>query len=140
MRLGRRELAAIPQISPRRHVTQNEPGGIVALAAETQQILVQALRQIEFAVKYVMERLPKGNLKELRGGTQLLPQLSCPGIGMAGFRRGEPLTAIKAAPKALQNSSSRRLRSKVSGNRSSWSSPFRNCAAASAIAERAAEL
>ena len=68
-------------------MTQNEPGGIVALTAQTQQILVQALRQIEFAAEHVIARLPIGNLKELRGGTQLLPQLSCAGIGMARFRR-----------------------------------------------------
>ena len=30
-------------------MTQNEPGVIVALTAQTQQILGQALRQIEFA-------------------------------------------------------------------------------------------
>jgi len=36
-------------------VTQNEPGGIVALIAETQQILAQALRQIEFSAVHVIE-------------------------------------------------------------------------------------
>jgi len=36
-------------------VTQNKPGGIVALTAETQEILVQALRQIEFAAVLVMK-------------------------------------------------------------------------------------
>ena len=35
-------------------MTQNEPGGIVALAAQAQQILVQALRQIEFAAEHVI--------------------------------------------------------------------------------------
>ena len=35
----------------------------------------------------MIERLPIGNLKELRGRTQLLPQLSCAGIGMTRFRR-----------------------------------------------------
>ncbi len=35
-------------------MTQNEPGGIVALTAQTQQILVQALRQIEFAADQVI--------------------------------------------------------------------------------------
>jgi hypothetical protein len=68
-------------------VAQNEPAGIVALAAQTQQILVQAQRQIEFAAERVVDRLPIWNLKELRGITQLLPQLSCAGIGLARFRR-----------------------------------------------------
>ena len=68
-------------------MTQKEPGGIVALTAQAQQILVQAQRQIQFAAVYVINRLPMGNVKELRGGTQLLPQLSCAGKGMACFRR-----------------------------------------------------
>ena len=53
-------------------MTQNEPGGIVALATEAQQTLVQAQRQIQFADVHVIGRLPVGNMKELRGGTQLL--------------------------------------------------------------------
>ena len=36
-------------------MTQNEPGGIVALTAQTQQILVQALRQIQFAAERVID-------------------------------------------------------------------------------------
>jgi hypothetical protein len=68
-------------------VTQNEPADIVALTAQTQQILVQALRLIEFSPAHVIARLPIGNLKELRGGTQLLPQFSCAGVGLARFRR-----------------------------------------------------
>ena len=76
-------------------MTQNEPGGIVALTAQTQQILVQAQRQIEFAAVHVIARLPKGNLKELRGRTQLLPQLSCAGIGLARFRRGEAFDGVQ---------------------------------------------
>ena len=55
-------------------MTQNEPGGIVALATETQQTLVQTQRQIQFADVHVIRRLPIGNMKEIRGGTQLLPQ------------------------------------------------------------------
>ena len=43
MRSGCRELADIHQVSTGGQVTQNEPSGIVALAAQTQQILVQAL-------------------------------------------------------------------------------------------------
>jgi len=72
-------------------VTQNEPGGIVALTAQTQQILVQAQRQIELAAERVMERLPIVNVKELRGGTELLPELSRTGIGIARFRRSDSL-------------------------------------------------
>ena len=54
-------------------MTQNEPGGIVALTAQTQQIVIQAQRQIEFAAVRVIPRLPMGNLKKPRGGTELLP-------------------------------------------------------------------
>lgn len=43
-------------------MTQNEPGGIVALTAQTQQILAQALRQIEFAAVQVIARQPKGDV------------------------------------------------------------------------------
>jgi len=67
-------------------VTQNEPGGIVALTAETQQILVQALSQLQFTTGRVVARPPIGNPKELRGRTQLLPQLICAGIGLARFQ------------------------------------------------------
>src|SRR5262245_41131484 len=65
---------------------QNEPSGIVALAAQTQQILGQALRQIKFTAIYVIVRLPIRNVKELRGRTQLVPQFSRAGQGMALFR------------------------------------------------------
>src|ERR1700730_1962274 len=57
--------------------------------AQTQQIFVKALRQIELAPDHVIERLPKGKVKELRGRTQLLPQLLCTGIDMSRFRCGE---------------------------------------------------
>ena len=68
-------------------MTQNEPGGIVALIAKTQQILVQALRQVEFAANRMIEGLPIGNAKELRGRTLLLPQRSCAGVSLTRFRR-----------------------------------------------------
>src|ERR1700682_3434493 len=42
MRPGWRKPADKYQVSSRGGVTQNEPGGIVALTAQTQQILVQA--------------------------------------------------------------------------------------------------
>ena len=64
MRLGCGEAAGEQQGSARREVTQKEPSRIVALTAEKQQISVQALRQIQFAVDDVMERLRKRNLQE----------------------------------------------------------------------------
>ena len=67
---------------------RTEPAGIVALPAQTQQILVQAQRQIEFTAERVVDRLPIWNLKELRGIAQLPPQLACAGIGSARFLRG----------------------------------------------------
>src|SRR3954464_14755525 len=67
-------------------MTQNQTSAIAALTAQTHQILGQALRQIEFAAVAVMERLPIGNPKELRGRTELLPQLSGTGVGLARFR------------------------------------------------------
>src|SRR5215469_10608978 len=91
MRSGYRELPTIHQVSTGRQVAQNEPGGIVALLAQTQQILVQALRQIEFAPEPMMAGLPEGNPKEFRRRTQPLPKLSCAGIGLARLRR--PLTS-----------------------------------------------
>src|SRR6266568_9374701 len=94
--------AGMNQVSTGGKITQNEPGGIVALAAQTQQTLVQAQRQIEFAADQVMERLPMGNLKELRGGTQLLPQLSCAGIGLARFRRGDAFDGLQHRAEGTQ--------------------------------------
>ena len=70
-------------------MTQNKSARIAALTAQTQQTLVQARRQIDFAAVQVIHRLPKGNLKELQGGTQPLPQLSSAGIGTPRFRGGE---------------------------------------------------
>src|SRR6516164_6336910 len=91
MRPGRSKPASEHQVSPGRVVTQKEPGGIVALTAQTQQILVQALRYVEFAAERVIARLSIGNVKELRGRTQLLPKLSCACIGLACFRCGVAL-------------------------------------------------
>jgi hypothetical protein len=68
-------------------MAQNEPSGIVVLAAQTQQILVQALRQIQFAAERMIDGLRKGNMKKLGGGIQLLPQLPYAGIDMVCFRR-----------------------------------------------------
>ena len=102
-------------------MTQNESGGIVALTAQTQQILGEAMRPDEFAAVQVIERLPIGCPKELRRGTELLPQLSCTGIGLPRLRRG---VATKTAPRAPRNSSSCRWRSGVSGNSARWSKPL----------------
>src|SRR5215469_4912576 len=55
VRAGWRKPADKPQVSTGGGVSQKEPGGIVALTAQTQQILVQALRQIEFAAVGVIE-------------------------------------------------------------------------------------
>jgi len=66
-------------------VAENQPTGIAPLLTQTQ--LVQALRQAELAAERVIDGLSKRNLKELRGSTQLLPQFSSAGIGVAPFRR-----------------------------------------------------
>jgi hypothetical protein len=55
MRLGWRKPADKEQISTRGEVTHNAPGGIAALAAQTQQILVQAQRQIEFTAVQMID-------------------------------------------------------------------------------------
>jgi hypothetical protein len=41
-----------------------------------------------------------GNLKELRGRTQLFPQLSCAGVGLTRFRRGEALNDQQCSAQA----------------------------------------
>jgi len=73
MRSGRSKLARQQQIPTGGIVSQNEPGRIVTLTAQTQQILVQAQRQIELTTVHVIARLPKGDLKVIRRGPQLLP-------------------------------------------------------------------
>ena len=72
-------------------MTQNQPGGVAALAAQLEQILVQTPRHIEFAAVLVMERLPIGDLQKLRGRVQLLPQFASPGKGSAGLGCRQPL-------------------------------------------------
>ena len=73
VRPGSRKPARVHHVSAGRQVAQDETDGIVALAAETQQILVQTLRPVEFATVYMIKGLPEGHLEELRGRTQLLP-------------------------------------------------------------------
>ena len=68
-------------------MTENEAGGIVVLTAYPQQILGQTLCHIEFAPGHVIEELTTWDLKKCRRGTQLLPELSSPGIVIARFRR-----------------------------------------------------
>ena len=68
-------------------MTQNEAGGIVVLTAYPQQILGQPLRHIEFAPVHVIEDLTAWDMQKCRRGTQLLPELSSPGIVIARLRR-----------------------------------------------------
>ena len=83
-------------------MTQNEPGSVVALTAQTQQVLVQAQRQIEFAAEHVIARLPIGNLKELRRENPAAPTALVRGHRHGPFpARHKPLTACNTAPKAL---------------------------------------
>jgi|SRR6516162_11943287 len=105
-------------------MTKNEARGIVTLTAETQQILCTALRQIEFAAEPMMARLPKGNLKELRGGTQLLPQLSCTGKDTARFRRRLAFYGCQDRAQGTQKFEFLSLTLGSSGNSASWSSAF----------------
>src|SRR5437762_7321993 len=87
MRPSRPKAAGNQHVSTEAVVTQHDTGGIVALAAQAQQVLVQALRQTEFAEDCVMERLPIRNVKELRGRAEPLPQLSCASISVTHLRR-----------------------------------------------------
>ena len=48
-------------------MTQNETTGIIALVTQTQQILLQVQRQIQFAAVRVMSRLSPEKVNELRG-------------------------------------------------------------------------
>src|SRR5580693_2790104 len=86
MRPGRGKLTDKHRVSPERLMRQNEPGGIVPLTAQTQQICVEAMREIQFATNRMVERLRVGHLKELRGGTELLPELSRVVKRLAGLR------------------------------------------------------
>jgi hypothetical protein len=105
-------------------VPENEPAGVVALMAQAQQILVQAQRLIEFAAVHVIARLPIGNLKELRGRTQLFPQHSRTGIGMAQFRRGRSLDTEQDRTEGSVKSEFLPPMFEIVGNSASWSSAF----------------
>ena len=77
MRTGRGKPADKHPVAPERLVRQDEPRSVVALSAQTQQIFVQTMRQIQFAADLVIERLRIGNPKELRRKAELFPQFSC---------------------------------------------------------------
>src|SRR5438270_9782892 len=98
MRSGRRQAAGEHQGSTGGIMSQNEPLSIAALTAETQQILVHAQRQFELAADRVINRLATRDVEELRGRTQPLPQISCPGIGVAGLRRGKAFDGLHYRP------------------------------------------
>src|SRR6516225_10715024 len=100
---GRSKLASVQHVPTGGEVTQDEPSYIVVLVAQTQQIFVEAPRQIELAAAIVIEGLPIRNVEELRGITQLRPKFSPPGEGMPHFRRrlafGESQGRAERAPK-----------------------------------------
>ena len=73
MRSGRGKRSRGVKVSPEGDVAENEPGGIVALAAQAEQILVQAMRQLEFTAERMMAGLPKRYPKKVRRGPQPLP-------------------------------------------------------------------
>src|SRR6266850_1538083 len=109
MRLGCQQPAGEHQRSTRGVVSQNEPGRIVALVAETQQIRIHAHRQIELAADRVVNRLSPRDVKKLRGTIQLLPQfwrpptavsMSCPSTLLS------PASRAAASARRLLNSSS----------------------------------
>src|SRR5437763_12302509 len=67
-------------------MAKNHAGGIVALQAEAQQTLAAPACKVGLATKRVIASLRIGDVKELGGRAELLPQLSCTGAGVAGFR------------------------------------------------------
>jgi hypothetical protein len=79
-------------------VTQNKPAGLVALAAQMQQIFGQALRRIELAAEPEIATLPPGDVQELRGGTELFPQLAGAGESFGRFTGGVAFDDHQAGP------------------------------------------
>jgi hypothetical protein len=63
-------------------------------AERSQQVLVQAPREADFAAIHVIARLSEGDLNELGGRTQPLPQLACAGIGLPRFQGRGPLERV----------------------------------------------
>src|SRR5215469_2383318 len=66
-------------------MTENGAGRVIALMTETQHVLGERLRPVQVAAKLVIKRYPMRNPEEFRGRTQLLPELSRAGMGMARF-------------------------------------------------------
>jgi hypothetical protein len=121
-------------------VTQNEPAGIVALTAQVQQILGQAQRHIEFTAECMIAGLSIGDVNELRGEPQPLPQFACASIGLARFRRRLASDNLQHAAQVAANFEFLSLASGAGRQQCELVKTPLNCAADSAIAERAADL
>jgi hypothetical protein len=89
---------------------------------------------------HVIGTLPIRNMKELRGGTQLLPQFLCAGIATARFRRCVAFHHQQDRTQGTTNFELLSLTLGVVWQQRQLVQPFCNCTAASAIAERAADL
>src|SRR5215831_11456695 len=94
VRSSGRKLAANELVATGSQVSQNEPGGIAALLAQTQQVLGQQLCSVEFSSRREVARLPIRNLQEFGWGTQLLPQFLGTGKDLAGFRRAIAINGL----------------------------------------------
>src|ERR1700732_481487 len=70
MRSGRGKPAGNHQVLTVGVEAQNEPSGIMALAALAQQILMRVQREIEFTAVHVIAGLPVGYVKKLQGETE----------------------------------------------------------------------
>src|ERR1700738_1048193 len=84
-------------------MTESDPAGVLALTAQSEQIFGQAERQSQIAADVVIDRLPPGNLKELRRSAELLPQLSCAGIRLARLRRPEAFNSLQHRAQGTAN-------------------------------------
>lgn len=83
MRTRRGKLTGKHQVPTGGIVAEDEASRVISTTALNQQIIVEADRHIHLAPVNVVPRLPIGDPKELRGRTQLLPQLSCTSIRVA---------------------------------------------------------
>src|SRR5262245_12575732 len=88
----------------------------------------------------MITRLPIGNLKVLRGRPEQLPLLSCPGVGAARFRGGRTFGGEQGSTQGNVNIKLLSPSFGVVRQQRQLVQPFWSCAAASAIAERAADL
>ena len=82
-------------------MTQNEPGGRCADGSDAANPRPSAAPG-PIRRGAVIARLPIGNPKELRGGTQLLPQFSGAGIGLARFRRRDAFDSVQHRAQGAQ--------------------------------------